>query len=121
MIEVTPLEAIEKIKNEECVCIVWTLEGCPNCEHFEPLLEEVNSDLPHWNFYKIELELYPDKLYFEPHMYPTNFIFYKGERQLVAVGVAPKVDVLQTLNEITEGTFKTDKDIEREQLDALNK
>ena len=120
MIEVTQEEAIEKIKTEKCVVIIWTEEGCPNCEAFEPILEDIQEELPHWNFYKIDISKIEDTIYFEPELFPTNFLFYKGERKLVAIGVAPKEEVINVLNDIFVGDFKTNKELEQEQLDALD-
>ena len=53
-------------------------------------------------------------------MFPANFIFKNGVRKVVAIGVSPREEVTKTYNEIREGIFKTDEQIEKEQLDALD-
>ena len=120
MIEITQEEAVEKVNTEECLGILWSDEGCPNCELFEPRLDSVQKELPHWKFYKINISNITDNLYFEPHMYPTTFIFYKGERKLIASGIATEEDITSSLNDIFVGSWKTDKELEQEQLDALD-
>jgi len=120
MIEVTPLEAVEKIKSEELVSVSWMTDGCPNCEHFEEVLDSISQDLTEWNFYKIDVPYNSKDLIFEPNMFPANFIFKNGVRKVVAIGVSPREEVTKTYNEIREGIFKTDEQIEKEQLDALD-
>ena len=120
MIKVTQEEAILKIKEEDYVSICWTTSGCPNCAYFEEVLDEVNIDLPNWKMYKVEIPFLSEDLIFEPSMYPTNFVFDKGVRKVVAVGVAGKAEVLETFKNIESGTFKTDDQLTQEMLDDLD-
>jgi len=120
MIEVTKEEAKKLIKEQNLVSISWMTDGCPNCVHFEELLDQASIELEGWNLYKIEIPFDSKDLIFEPSMFPTNFIFNKGIRTVVAVGICPLEEVLKTYREIQEGTFKTDEMLEQEQLDALD-
>jgi thiol-disulfide isomerase/thioredoxin len=119
MIKVTKEEAVLKIKEDEYVSVCWVTDGCPNCEYFEEILEELQEDLPNWKMYKVEVPFLSEDLVFEPSMYPTNFIFEKGVRKVVAVGVGIKEEVLTTFKNIEAGNFKTDEEIVQEQLDHL--
>lgn len=112
-------EAKDRALKGDNVCIIWTNPGCPSCKFLLSQLEELEDNLKEWEIYIIEVDLNDKNLVFEPALYPTNFVFKKGERKLVAVGAAPKEDMLITFNEIREGTFKTQEELEKEQLDAL--
>jgi hypothetical protein len=123
MIEITKNEAIDKVVSEKYVCIIWVKGDCPSCKHFETLIDNIvlDKDATAWNFYKVDVEKIGGSLYFEPSIYPTNYVFSEGVRKVVAIGVAMSGDVTSTLSAIESNTFKTDEEIEQEQLDALDK
>jgi len=121
MIKVTKEEALGKITEKEYVSVVWSTEGCPNCEYFEEILEGVEAQLPNWSIYKVEVPFLSQDLMFEPSMYPTNFIFDKGVRKVVAVGLATADEVLETFRNIESGNFKTDEEVMEELMNALDK
>ena len=120
MIEVTKKEAKSHVKDKDLVIITWMTEGCPNCKLFEETLDEIHKEQPEWNFYKIEVPFPAVGLIIEPSMYPATFVFKEGERKVVAIGVSPKEEVMETMEAIKNETFKTDEELEMEQLNAFN-
>ena len=120
MIKVTKEEAVQKVKEDDYVSICWMTDGCPNCEYFEEIMDGLAIEIPNWKMYKVEVPFLAEDLLFEPSMYPTNFIFAKGVRKVVAVGVAAQDEVLDTFKNIEAGNFKTDEELTQEMLDAVD-
>lgn len=123
MKEITAIKALELINNFSLVHIIWYSTKCPVCEHFIPQLEEAEEELTNWRFYKINSEEHKKltkQLTWEPTSFPTSYLFVKGQRTFVAVGAAPIDAIIETHQQIEEGTWKTPENIEQEQLDALD-
>lgn len=123
MIDVTADIAIEKIKKIPLVSVTWVLKNCPTCNQIEETLQNLHHKIPEWDFYIVRLENHKESLgghlYFEPSQYPVNFLFKDGIRKAAAIGTAPEDEILKTLKSIEDGTFKTDEELEQEQLDTL--
>lgn len=122
MIELSERCAKDFIEHKgDYIAVVWYSHKCPVCEHFMPLLEEVSKELNEWKFVKVAYEsIKPSNLFFQPNNFPTLYAFEKGKRIFIASGAAPKEAVVDTLNSIVDGTFKSDLEKEQEQLDALD-
>jgi len=122
MIELSERCAKDFVEHKgDYIAVVWYSHKCPVCEHFMPLLEEVSKELNEWKFVKVAYEsIKPSNLFFQPNNFPTLYAFEKGKRIFIASGAAPKEAVVDTLNSIVDGTFKSDLEKEQEQLDALD-
>ncbi len=120
MITVTKEEARRLVLEGGNVLVTWTTEGCPNCVYFKELMEELEKELESWTMLEVAVPFPAEDLVFEPSMYPTNFIFKDGVRKAVAIGIAPKEGVMDTLVRVGDGTFKSAEELEMEQLNALD-
>ena len=116
-------KALKIIEENPLVHVVWHKKSCIACQHFMPILENLSSLLPDWTFIKIDAEEHAklvDNLYWEPTAFPISYLFKQGVRVFVAVGSAPTESIVVTHNEISQGTWKSPEQLEKEQLDALS-
>lgn len=122
MIELSERCAKDFVEHKgDFIAVVWYSHKCPVCEHFMPLLEEVSQELKDWQFVKVAYEsVKSSNLFFQPNNFPSLYAFKKGERVFIAAGAAPKEAVIETLNSIVDGSFKSEAEIEQEQMDALD-
>jgi thiol-disulfide isomerase/thioredoxin len=124
MKEVKADKAVEFIGTAPLLHVMWHKDNCPVCEHFTPELEKIEKGLPNWKFIKVnynEHKKSAKQLTWEPTQFPISYLFVNGERIFVATGAAPSEAIIDTHNQIENGTWRSPKVIEQEQLDALDK
>ena len=121
MLELTIPNVEDKITSEEYVAVTWMSKDCPVCEHFEDVIDSTGKELRNWNTYKIEMPHGGGLSWYEPHIAPTTYVFKKGVRQIVAPGETTREDFIDTLSKIEKGVWKTQFEVELEQLEALEK
>jgi len=109
------------IKNNKYSSIIWHSSKCPACKHYLDDIDSINIDCPDFAFAKICYELWKDDFIFEPENLPSTFIYKNGIRMFNGPGQAPKEVVVNYHNDIENGTFKSAKQIEEEQLAQLDK
>jgi hypothetical protein len=101
----------------------WYSTECPVCEQFlEVELPKVESEMNNWTMYKINFDdhVKENGVLFEPHSMPMGYFFKGSSRLFVGDGFAPSKEVIQLLTELESPGFKTDKEIEQEQLNQLD-
>jgi len=117
-------EAKTLIKNNKgFVAIFWYSEDCPVCHQFlNEELPKTQDKMINWSFYKINFDQHVKEngIYFEPPRMPMGYFFKNNSRLFVGDGFAPSNEVIGLMRELESPQFKTDKQIEQEQLDALD-
>jgi hypothetical protein len=108
-------DILEFVNDNEKAIVIWHSEDCPVCEQF---LEEMGKIESSFVIGLVSKQSYK-QLLIEPSIQPTSFIFVDGIRKYVPIGFAPKDAIEEILNRMIDGTFKTEEQIEQEQLDKL--
>jgi len=124
MREVNANKAVEFIGTVPLLHVMWHKDNCPVCEHFTPELEKIEDELPDWKFIKVNYNEHKEttkQMTWEPTQFPISYLFVDGERIFVATGAAAPEAIIDTHNQIAEGTWLSPQAIEQEQLDALDK
>jgi len=113
----TKKEVLDIVNSHEFVNVVWHSTLCPVCEQFMMQVEDIDSEFVNVS---VNDDTYEDFKLFEPGVLPTSFIFKNGQRVFVPQGYAPRDRIENLLSNIVDGTFKTPREIEDEQLAALD-
>ena len=121
MIEIDNLyDAKELISNNKYVVIIWHDPVCPVCKHFLETMEGIPKEFPEFRFALLDGHTYQEDKICEPDGSPVTHFFKDGKRLMAPHGQAPVEIIRDNLQSIIDGTFKTSKEIEQEQLDALD-
>ena len=109
----------EVVDNNELVALVVHSDTCPVCEHFVPVLKEISEELDGftWEFFDMDTVEQP---ILETNSFPSVMVFKNGHRLFVGVGAVPKEQVKEVLEDILSGKFKTQKELEDEQMARLD-
>jgi len=113
-------EVKDLISVDRYTSIIWYSNDCDVCEYFLDDIKNIEGDLPNWKIAYICAEEYNQEI-FEPILFPTTFIFKDGQRIFVGPGQVPYKEVLKVHKDIESGQFKSQEDLEKEQLKELTK
>jgi hypothetical protein len=120
MIEITTHEqAKELIANNEFVSFIWHSDTCLVCEYFLEDLKGIEDDCPDFIHATINKSNFKGDLMFVPSQFPWTFIFKNGERVSSPAGQTPRESILNRYNDIITGAFKSQEQLEQEQLELL--
>jgi|SaaInlStandDraft_3_1057020.scaffolds.fasta_scaffold73174_1 thioredoxin-like negative regulator of GroEL len=111
--------AKQLIKNHKYVIIIWHDPGCPVCEHYLDTIKDMPNEFPQCVFALLNGDDYTDDKVFEPDGAPVTFFFKNGKRLMAPHGQAPVEIIRDNIQSIIDGTFKTMREHEQDQLDNL--
>jgi thioredoxin 1 len=98
MIEVTSNSIRELIESNEVVLLDFYAPWCAPCKSIMPILESVESELPHVTFAKVNVDDEGDiAAEYEIMSVPTVVILHKGEATHKVTGVPGINELIDTL------------------------
>jgi len=109
------------IKDNRFVSFIWHSDTCPVCEYFLEDLEGIENDCPEFVHATVNKDDFDGDLMFIPSQFPWTFMFKDGVRVSSPAGQAPKEVILGRYNDIISGQFKSQEELEKEQLKELTK
>ncbi len=113
------VQAKEFIANNKYAMIIWHETDCEVCKHFLDTMKDVTKEVPEFAFGLVEGDAYTSPKLFEPDSSPVSFFFKEGIRLMAPPGQAPIDIIMSNLTSVINGTFKTRREIENEQLELL--
>ena len=123
MKEVTVNEVKNIIDNAKgFTAVFWYSHDCPVCEQFLGVeIPKVENEMTNWNFYKINFEdhVKANGCYFEAAAMPMGYFFKDNSRLFVGDGFAPGKEVINLMRELESPEFKTETELERDQLQSI--
>jgi hypothetical protein len=124
MKELNEYEAKSLIKtNTGFIAIFWYSDDCPVCEQFlNEELPNVEKVMDNWSLYKINFDKHikENGVFFEAARMPMGYFFKDNSRLFVGDGFAPSNEVMGLMRQLENPNFKTEQEIENEQLAALD-
>lgn len=120
MIEVKTTEQAHKlVKDNKFVSFIWHSNSCPVCEYFLEDLQGIEEDCPEFVHVTINKDDFDGDTMFTPSQFPWTFIFKDGDRISSPAGQTPRDNILNRYKDIINGTFKSQEQLEKEQLTKM--
>jgi len=120
MIDISTTEQAKNlINNNRFVSFIWHSETCPVCDYFLKDLKGIEDDCPDFIHATINKDDFKGDLMFIPSQFPWTFIFKDGERISSPAGQTPRSNILSRYKDIISGVFKTQAQLENEQIKSI--
>jgi hypothetical protein len=123
MVKVKTIKELDDVSEIDKTAVILYKEDCPVCDFFVDEMTKWENDIPNFSFYKISLTDYKKerKKHFEPMITPALAVYREGSIAELLIGQAPKENVIEYFAKHNDGSWKSQDEIEKEQMERLDR
>jgi thiol-disulfide isomerase/thioredoxin len=123
MIKIETIEELDGVSKIDKTGIILYKESCPVCDFFIDEMSNWEDEIKNFVFYKMSLTDYKKerKIHFETMITPALSVYRNGEMAELLIGQAPKENVIEYFAKHNDGSWKSQDEIEKEQMERLDR